>query len=198
MRVRSVLPFMALAALAACNNGGSVTAENESAQSVAKKVEAANIKPLPGRWEAKMKMESLEAEGVPPQVREAMNKQMGVERAISTCLTPEQVNKPGGGFFAGGAEDCTYKHFTMAGGKIDAEMTCGTQPGSPIMTMSGAYSESSYDIKVRTKTEMQPGKPMTMAMAVSSRRVGECDGKEDIGEKDIKAMEEWSKKHRAE
>jgi hypothetical protein len=198
MRVRNILPLVALAALAACNNGGSVTAENESTSSVAKKVDAANIKILPGRWESKMKMESLEVEGLPPEAKAAMSKQMGVERALSTCLTPEQVEKPGGGFFAGGAEDCTYKHFNMSGGKIDAEMTCGKQPGSPTMAMAGTYSESSYDLKVTTKTEMQPGKPMTMAMAVASRRTGDCDGKEDISAKDMKAMQEWSEKHRAE
>jgi hypothetical protein len=52
MRLLIALPLLAAVALTACNKGGSVQAENESAESVAKKVAAADIKPLPGRWES--------------------------------------------------------------------------------------------------------------------------------------------------
>lgn len=189
MRLSFALPLVVAAALTACNSGGSVSAENESAEAVAEKVAAANIKPLPGRWESKIQFEKLEMEGMPPQAQEAMSKQMAAEQSISTCLTPEQVNKPDGGFFAGGAQGCTYKHFNMAGGKIDAEMTCGKDMYKQTMKMAGTYGEASYDIKVHSQSEVQPGKPMTVALAVAARRVGDCDGKEDITAEDVKKME---------
>jgi hypothetical protein len=194
MRKLLVLPALAALALAGCGKS-SVTAENESAEAVAKKVAASDIKPTPGRWESKVKFERMDIAGVPPEAKAAMQKQMGAEHTFSSCLTPEQVNQPNGGFFGGGGKDCTYKHFAMVGGKIDAEMTCGQGMGSQTMTMSGTYSETSYDIKVNSKGEVQPGKSMTMALAVAARRTGECDGKEDITAKDVKEMQDFTEKH---
>lgn len=192
MRILLILPAIAALTLAGCGKG-SVTAENESAEAVAKKVAASSIKPQPGRWESKVKFERLDIAGVPPEAKAAMAKQMGSEHTFSSCLTPEQVDKPNGGFFGGGGKDCTYKHFAMAGGKIDAEMTCGKEMFSQTMAMSGTYSETSYDIKVNSKAEVQPGKPMTVALAVAARRTGECDGKEDITAEDVKKMEDYAK-----
>lgn len=197
MRLSFALPLVAALALTACNQGGSVSAENESAESVAKKVAASNIKPLPGRWESTVKLEKMDMEGMPPQAKEAMAKQMGAGHKFSSCLTPEQVNQPDGGFFAGGGEGCTYKHFKMAGGRIDAEMTCGQDSYKQTMAMAGTYSESAYDIKVDSQGEVQPGKGMKMALAVSSRRTGDCDGKEDITAKDVKDMQEFNAKQKA-
>src|SRR5262245_56990003 len=117
MRLSCLVPLVAAVALSACNQGGNVQAENESAEEVAKKVAAADIKPQPGRWESSIKFEKLEAEGLPPQAKEAMAKQMATAHTFSSCLTPEQVDRPDGGFFAGGAEGCKYDNFTMAGGK---------------------------------------------------------------------------------
>lgn len=193
MRRFIALPLVAAVALSACNSGGSVTAENESADAVARKVAAADIKPQAGKWESVVKFEKLDIDGVPQQAKAAMAKQMATDHRFTSCLTPEQVNKPNGGFFAGGGEDCTYKRFTMAGGKVDAEMTCGKAPYQQAMSMNGTYSDTSYDIKVNSQSEVQPGKPMTVALAVASKRVGECDGKEDITAKDVQEMEAAAK-----
>jgi hypothetical protein len=192
MRIVFALPLIAFA-LSACNNGGSVTAENESAESVAKKVAASAVKPLPGRWESKVKLENFEMAGMPPQAKEAMARQMASADTFSSCLTPEQVDQPAGDFFAGGAKGCTYKHFTMAGGKLDAEMTCGKDMYVQTMTMRGSYSKAAYDITINSKSEVEPGKPMTMSLAVASRRVGDCNGKEDITAEDVKAMRDQAK-----
>lgn len=178
IRHLSVVALLGLT-LAGCGKSGDVTAENESPEAVAKKVAAANIKPQPGRWESSVKLEQMEMEGVPPQAKEAMAKQMGQVHTFASCLTPEQVDQPDGGFFQGGAKDCTYKHFTMAGGRIDAEMTCGKAPAVATMTMAGTYSATNYDIKVNSQGDMMPGRPMKMAMSISSRRAGDCNGTEE-------------------
>jgi hypothetical protein len=193
MRLFIVLPLIAVVALSACDKGGGVQAENESAQSVAKKVAAAEIKPLPGRWESSVKIENLEMEGMPPAAKQAMAKQMGGAHTFSSCLTPEQVNQPNGGFFAGGAEDCKYDHFTMAGGNIDATMTCGQGGMKRSMTMHGTYGDANYAIKMNTQSEVQPGKSMSLSVSVASKRVGDCDGKEDITAKDIKELRDSTK-----
>lgn len=178
MRLVFALPLVAAIALAACNKG-SVTAENESAESVANKVQAANIKPKPGRWESTVKIEKFDMKGVPEQAKAAMQQQMSAEQKFASCLTPEEVNRPNGGFFGGGNDGCTYKNFTMAGGKIDAEMICGKDAFKQDMTMTGTYGASDYAIKIDAKSEVQPGMPMAITMGIASKRVGDCTGKEE-------------------
>jgi Protein of unknown function (DUF3617) len=166
-------------ALASCGSKGGVDAKNESAESVAKKVAASDLKPHPGRWESAMKFEKMEVPGMPPQAQAAMQKGLGVTKTFISCLTPEQVNRPNAGFFGAHETGCTYQHFTMAGGTLDAEMTCNRAPMQMHMTMQGTYSPDSYAIRVSNQGEMAPGKTMSTTMAISSRRVGDCNGTEE-------------------
>ena len=181
-------------AIAGCGQEKGVEAKNESVESVSNKVAAAtNIRPQPGRWQSTVKMERIDMPGVPQQAKDAMAKQMTAGHSFSSCLTPEQVNQPNGGFFAGGAEGCVYNSFTMAGGRVDADMTCDHGGMKQTMKMNGNYSPTSYDIKISSQSEVQPGVPMTMNLAVTSSRTGECDGKEDFTAKDAKEMEDRAK-----
>src|SRR3954468_22353857 len=89
----------AVAALAALSLAGckkdSVVAKNESAESVANKVAASDIKLQPGRWESTMKFEKLDMPNMAPQAKAMMEKQMGISQTFATCLTSEQANQPG-------------------------------------------------------------------------------------------------------
>ena len=192
MRLIIAVPLIAALSLAACKKEA-VVAKDESVEAVAKKVAASEIKPLPGRWESTVRMERMDAEGLPPQVKDAMTRQMSKANTFSSCLTAEQVNKPDGGFFAGGAKGCTYKKFVMADGRIEAEMACGPEMGGQTMTMAGTYADSRYDITVNSVTPGPAGKPMTMVLNVASQRTGACDGKEDVTAEDVKKMEDYAK-----
>ena len=178
-RSATLVAATALAALSlsACKKEG-VVAKDESVESVAKKVDESGIKPQPGRWESSVKIARMDIPGLPPQAKEAMGKQMGSTQTFATCLTPEQANKPDAGFFQAGAKDCKYDTFTMAGGKIDAAMICDRGGQKLKMTMAGTYSETSYDIQVKSEGEVQPGMPMLMEMGIASHRAGECNGTE--------------------
>ena len=183
MRHTFALSALAALALAACSNEPSGEVEKESFESVAKKIATSEIKPRPGRWQSNFKIESMEMPGMPPQAREMMQRQMASAKSHFTCLTPEQADRPSAEFFQKGATGCTYDHFTMADGKLDAEMTCKRGPGNAKMTMLGNYSADSYDVKVTSQSglgqsEMQ-GETMKMVMAIASHRVGDCNGTED-------------------
>ena len=176
--MRSKLMILAISALAlgACSKGG-VEAKNESAESVAKKVAASDVKPNPGRWQTTMKLEKMEMPGMTPQMQEQLKRASAMSKDIVTCLTPEQVNRPNAGFFGAQESGCTYQHFTMAGGNIDAEMTCNRGAMQMHMTMQGTYSPDSYNIRVTNQGDMG-GRPMSTTMAMEARRVGECNGTE--------------------
>lgn len=178
MRTVIVLPALALLILSACGSSDGVEAKNESPEAVAGKIAASDVKPQPGRWQGTFKLESMDMPGMPANVREAMGKSMGASQTYFTCLTPEEVSKPDASFFRTNASGCVYNHFSMAGGKIDAKMTCPAGSGPTEMTMSGTYGETDYAIKIAGKGELQKGMPMTMSMAIAMQRVGECNGTE--------------------
>ena len=178
MRSSIVLPLIAVLELGACKKE-SVVAKDESVESVANKVAAAKMTPRPGRWEASMKLGKMDIPGMPAEAKAAMNKQMNVTQTFASCLTPEQAAKPDGGFFQKGAENCKYDHFVMSGGRIDAAMTCKEQGSELKMTMAGTYTETAYDIQIKSNGEVQPGHPMSMEMGITARHAGECTGKEE-------------------
>ena len=179
MRMRAIgLILAAPLALAACGKSG-VDAKNESPEAVASKVAASGMLPRPGRWQASLKMESMDMPGMPPAAREAMAKSMATTQTYFTCLTPEKAAKPDASFFQKAAAGCTYDHYTMADGKIDALMSCQPGRGPTRMAMTGTYGQDLYDIKIQGSAEMAKGMAMNIGLAVTSRRVGECDGTED-------------------
>lgn len=165
-------------ALAACGSKDSIEAKNESVESVAKKVADSDLKPSPGRWESTMKIEKLDMPGMPPQMAAQMQQAMGREQVFSTCLTPEQASKPNGEFFQKAASGCTYQNFSMAGGHIEGTMTCKGQEGGITVTMKGDYAPDSYTMHTTSKIERGAAGAMTTSAVITSKRVGECTGKE--------------------
>ncbi|HWK35284.1 DUF3617 domain-containing protein [Sphingomonas sp.] len=180
------LILLAPIALAACNQGPSVTATNASAGEVAAKVEAATGGAAfvsPGQWKGTMTVSDVQIPGAPPAMAEQMKKGMGEPHSFVTCLTPEDVQKPKEKFFGDAAAgDCRYNRFTMAGGTIDAEMTCAQSGQERTTKMTGSYSPNAYKMVVQSTGKAAPGNPvsgMTMTMAIDSQRTGACTGEEE-------------------
>ncbi|MDE8650184.1 DUF3617 domain-containing protein [Novosphingobium album (ex Liu et al. 2023)] len=151
---------------------------SETAESVAAKVAAARIEPRPGRWEVSMQIRDIDIPGLPPEMKDMMKGRMSVMHNTATCLTAQEAARPRTGFFKPGNDDCTYQHFDMAGGRVDAAMTCEDRGMTQTMRMSGTYGEESYDIAIESDGRIE-GRPMSMDMVIRSRRVGECTGKEE-------------------
>ena len=164
-------------ALSGCNKQDSVEAENESVGSVAAKIAKSELRPKAGRWESSLKIEKLEFPDMPPEAQAMMAQQMNKVQTSYTCLTPEEAAKPDAEFFQQ-SNDCTYDKFSMADGKVDAKMTCKHDGGVQQINMSGTYGEESYTMSMSSDGKVGNGMPMAMAMSVSSRRVGDCDGTE--------------------
>ena len=189
----AALAPLAVLALAACGgktDGGStaaVSVTNASQQEVAEKVAAAAggenaMMVEPGRWEGVVKIEEMDIPGLPPQARDQMKAQMGRENSFVSCVTEEDV-KAKRAFFTGDARDksCTYDHFAMAGGKIDAAMKCDRGgDGAMLMTMNGRYAPQSYSMAITSQGQGEgPMAKMSMKMSVSAKRVGACKGSSD-------------------
>jgi hypothetical protein len=183
MRHAAVLIACALT-MGACNKSPEVKARNATPAEVAEQVRASGGDQSlihPGLWESKVTIEKLEMPGMPPEMAGRMKTMMAQnqEHDFKSCVTAEDVKKPKEDFFAGKNNECRYDHFTMGGGKIDAEMHCGK---GQIMKMAGTYSPDSYQmqtsmIAAADKGDEGPG-GMNMQMRIESKRVGECSAKQ--------------------
>lgn len=128
----------------------------------------------PGEWEMKMEVLDVKAEGLPAGMADGMKKSAG--STSKTCMTPEEAKGPKGDIFAGDKSgSCKSEGFKWADGRIQGKTTCPGQGGTgeTVMTMNGTYSPQNIDMTMKTQTDLA-GKPMTMEMRVSGRRVGEC------------------------
>ena len=178
MRPIALMPLACLV-LAACGSRDKIDARGETPGAIAEKVAASGMTPRPGRWQGTFRVEKIEIPGLPPQAANQMNQQTGMNRSYFSCLTAEQAAKPDARFFQKAAEGCIYDHFTMADGKIDAVMNCKPGAGPTRMAMNGTYNADTYDLKISGSGELAKNMPMSISMAVTSRRVGECNGTEE-------------------
>jgi hypothetical protein len=182
-------PVLALTAalilpLAACNRSPSVSATNATPDEVRAKVAAAgggDVMVKPGRWEGTYTMQDMDMPGMPPQVKEAMKKQLGAARTFVNCVTEEDVKQQKALYTGGDSKNCKYDHFTLGGGKIDAAMACDRDgQGKMSMVMNGTYSPDTYHMDMSAKGEgAGPMGGMTMKMTVEAKRVSACTGAKD-------------------
>ena len=180
-----LLMTAAVVALNACNKEPRVDEKNATPAEVAAKVRESGVDQVtirPGLWQSKVTIEKFDVPGMPPEMAQQMKSVMAEGQAhdSSTCLTPEDVKRPKEDFFAGKNKECRYEHFTMGGGKIDAEMQCGKKDAGQTMPMAGTYSPDSYQMQVATSAANagEGNAAMMMQMRIESRRVGECSAKQ--------------------
>ncbi|MFA5969557.1 MAG: DUF3617 domain-containing protein [Sphingomonas sp.] len=164
---------------------GTVSLHNATVGEVADQVSAANTAAAtfqPGEWKGTIRLLDMAMPGMdnlPPAVRERMKAQMASGREFSNCLTPEDAADARKTFGGGRQDDCTYDHFTMAGGKIDAAMTCKMGKTVRKMTMTGSYSRTDYHLVNQASGggpagANGPAGEMSMKMEITAHRAGDC------------------------
>lgn len=169
MKTKLLMTAAALA-LAACGGSDKSGANGTEAASGG----GGGVSLQPGEWEMKMEVVDVKAEGLPPGMADGMKK--SASRTDRTCMTEEEAKAPKGDMFSGSkASGCRSEGFKWEGGRIEGKTICPGQGGAgeTTMTMAGSYSAQSMDMTMKSQTDLM-GKPMTMEMRVSGKRVGEC------------------------
>ena len=170
-----------LICLAACDSGPDVDAKNAKPSEVAKQMRDAVGQETfvrPGKWLSTVTIEEMTIPGMPPELAARMKETMAKQRQVESCLTPEEAKRPKGDFFAAD-KSCTYDHFKLGGGKIDAAMRCDQGNVVQALTMQGSYTPDTYQMAMSTKMEGKgPQAGTVMKMRVDAKRTGECDGRE--------------------
>lgn len=178
MTKHAILPLAALLALPACNSEPEVDVENASQEEVAEAVADAGGSEIfvsPGRWQTTVTLEEMVVPGMPAEMAEQMNAEVKSVETAESCLTPEEARRPREEFIAGAQGKCTYERFTMAGGKIDAEMTCKDGNANLTLTIDGTYSADHYTARSTMKMiGAVTNGGMTVKSKVEAKRVGDC------------------------
>lgn len=179
-RLGYVMAAAAACALAAC---GEDPGEPKSVEDVA--AEAENlVKPRPGLYRSTARVTKVEIPGLPAGQAEQMRAMMGGNEGLTsaTCLTQAQADE---GFrdFArqigegGQGAKCEFSRFDAAGSNLDAVMQCSGPAGVAIdMTMNGTIDRerSEFSMTMDQENPAVPGGTVSMAMSVTSQRVGDC------------------------
>jgi len=119
----------------------------------------------PGKWQATMTIESMSMPGMPP---EALAMMKGRPTTTTYCMTPEEAAADPKKLMDADSK-CKFNRFSLAGGRMSAEMLCQTEQGPATMVVDGTYTQTSYE----TRATMKAG-PMTMASRNSARWLGPC------------------------
>lgn len=174
------LPLMLLAA---CGNEPDIEMENASVSEVAKEVRKAGTDTFvnPGKWQQTASLLEIEAPGMPPEARQMMQKAMDRVQVHEVCLTPDQAKSPKEDFFAGADKNCRYEHFNWGDGKIDLKLNCKHPQATQTMAMIGSYSPDAYTMTMTmANAGGGPQGQMTLKMKVDAKRLGACDGNEQV------------------
>lgn len=165
--------LLTLFVLAACSKSPEEKAKDPAAMQADMK-EAAKF--MAGQWDTTVEIVSADMPGMPPEMAKQMT---GRTNTISHCMTREEADKNAEEMFKKqGDGSCTYKRFSMAGGRIDALMACtgGQGGGTSEIAMAGTYSASAYQMETEMKISnpQMPQAQMTMKAKTTGKRTGDC------------------------
>lgn len=118
----------------------------------------------PGQWETSNVITAIDMPGDPGGVAKSM---VGKTTVVKSCITAAQAASGPESLFKATGGKCRYDRFNLAGGRVDAAMSCG--PVGMSSTMSGTMTPTSYQVTGRTKTPM-----MTMTSTTKGRWIGAC------------------------
>lgn len=132
-----------------------------------------------GNWKTEIKMEKFDIEGIPPELKAAMDQRMATPQVFEECLTPEQAAKED---IAGeisknsGTGQCTWSKNNVSGGKIDIAGTCtGPSGEKQELAMAGTVSSKKTDIRVTMKGKSPMGDGnMEAVMHAVGTHTGAC------------------------
>ena len=179
--MRIIITLLPVVLLAAACGDDKVDMKNASAEQVAKEMreKRADEKFIdPGKWEQTVRLVSIDAPGMPQQVRSAMQKAMQSAQVHTVCLSPEDAKSPREDFFTGKDDSCHYEHFKWGGGKIDLKLICKRPSGTQNMELAGTYAPRGYAMTMTATSEGgAPQEQMKMVMKVDAKHVGACDPK---------------------
>jgi Protein of unknown function (DUF3617) len=167
------------AALAACSGGDADANGDGKISGTEAKTEMASggaMKMKAGEWETTVTFNSIDAKGLPAGAKDQMMAAMGKGVTVKSCLTQEQVDKPGADFFGTPqGSNCEFQQLDRSGNSMKVEMTCKPDEKTTLTSkMDGTFAETSYTMTMEQKASGMPTGDMTMKGKIEGKRLGDC------------------------
>jgi len=174
---RNGVAALALAALAltGCGKADDGPKTVEQAQQEATKLD----RPEPGQYSQTMEVVKFEMPGAPPEMAKQMQTALGQRQNSVFCLTDKMAEEGFQNMFREIGKDgqCKYQRFSVAGGKLDAELACqSATEGKGTIKLAGTVGADGSDVTVEVDTT-NPASPMghtVIGMHLVSKRIGDC------------------------
>ena len=159
-------------------DNGAVSMKNASVADVTAKAKDLP-KQQPGEWKTTTRILKLESSDIPKgsAVAKLMQEQMQKEQTDTTCVTADRMQRPLFERAVDPTGKCRYDHFSMQGGRIDAQLECPAPdgPGTVVVQHKGTFGATSFDVQTTMTRKDATGKDTgTTTMEVKSQRVGDC------------------------
>ncbi len=129
----------------------------------------------PGLWRTTTTIQQVDIPGLPAEVADMMRGRMMRSHSSEQCVSADDLNPDSSLFADDNAENCEYRDFTYAGGRMNVVLVCSAGgAGQMTMRLSGTGGPSSYESDYNVEfTGGQMGS-MTMQGVSSGERVGDC------------------------
>lgn len=122
----------------------------------------------PGQWDIATTIDSIDMPGAPPQVAAMMR---GRTTHIKHCISAEDAAK-GPQELMKSNKSCRFTRYSMAGGKLDSEMTCTQGGGTMTAVSTGSFTPTSF--ATTGTVTMSGAQAMRMTASTAGKRIGAC------------------------
>jgi hypothetical protein len=181
MRLIHSAPLAAAILLAACGGDADTDGDGAISSDEVAAEAAGAIQPQPGLYRTSFELLELDIPGMPEEMQQQMQAQMGTVAGgaggLTYCLTPEDAAANGAEEMAKNmaASDCTVARFDVSGGTISTEMQCkDSSGGTSKVTMDGQMSATGSTMTMTNDIAMPDGSRMQTKARVTAERTGDC------------------------
>jgi hypothetical protein len=105
----------------------------------------------------------------------AMEKSGAILTRLTHCVSRAEALDPRL-IFSLGDKACHYAHYSMTGGRIDAQLVCQHGPQTETRTITGTYTPTSLSTDVTINVTGGPESGEVNKSHVDVKRIGDCPG----------------------
>ncbi len=170
---RLVFSIVAVALFTGCSNNEAGTGNDEAAAEVASGT--FDVERKAGQWEMTSEFLDVKIEGDSKRSAAIAERMKARKSTVKICLTEEQIKNTREDMLKLNAEaNCEYKNFSMAGGKLEAEISCPA-PQKVDATITGEFdATTSVTTSHIVLHDLKAGTTMDTTRKMTGKWIGEC------------------------